>query len=74
MSRAPSAHRSRPIARRARALILLLLALSLTSASCGSSEPQTKVLGEVESQTEAASDVQLIDAVCITNTPTRALC
>ena len=74
MSRATSAHRSRPTARRPRALILLLLALSLTSASCGSSEPPTKVLGEVESQSEAASDVQLIDAVCITNTPTRAPC
>ena len=73
MSRASNAQRS-AARRRVHALILLGLALSLTGANCGSSGAQTKVLGEVEQHHAASTDVQLIEAVCITNTPTHAPC
>ena len=74
MSRAPVAHRRSAASGPARALILLGLALALICASCGSSGAQTEVLGEVEQQHVASTDVQLIEAVCITNTPTHAPC
>ena len=58
---------------RHRWLAALVAAVLSISAGCGSSAPKTQVLGQQE-QREAAIDVELLDAVCITNTPTHAPC
>ena len=50
-----------------------MLSLSLTGLACGSSDPGTKVLGEVEVENESIG-VQLIEPVCITNTPNQEPC
>ena len=65
----------RPIAviRARRVLIIAMFALSFTSASCGSSDSKTEVRGVVEVK-DAPSEVELIEPVCITNTPTHAPC
>lgn len=55
------------------ALVIAMLALAFTSASCAASPPKTEVLGVVEVD-GATSEVGLIEAVCITNTPTREPC
>ena len=73
MSPYPTAHPSGVAARPLRALVALVVALTFASAGCGSSEPKTQVLGEQENQ-GAADEVVLLEAVCITNTPTREPC
>ena len=73
MSRAPSAHLPTLAARPTRAVVIAVLSLSLTGLACGSSDPGTKVLGEVEVENESIG-VQLIEPVCITNTPNQEPC
>ena len=65
-----------------KALVLAVLMVALTSFGVQSNRPPTAVLGNIEvvdadAQAEGAGtvpQVQLIDAVCITNTPTQAPC
>ena len=73
MSPASPAHPPATAPRPVRVLIKLLLALSLTSVACGSSEPKTTVMGEVEVN-GGSEAVQLIEAVCIRNTPAQEPC
>ena len=87
MSPSTIAPRPRAIRRTRRALIIAMLALSVTSVSCGSSPSDAEVQGVVEVQGAAevqgvvvevddtsSSEVGLIEAVCITNTPTHEPC
>ena len=71
----PAINASRPIAaiRPRRVLIIGLFALCFTSLGCGSSQPTTEVRGVVEVK-DTSSEVELIEALCITNTPTYAHC
>ena len=73
MSPATIALNPRAVTRTRRVLITLTLALSFTSVSCGSSEPKTEVRGVVEVK-DASSEVELIEPLCITNTPTYEPC
>ena len=76
MSPATIALEPRAVTRTRRVLITLMLALSFTSMSCGSSEPETEVRGVVEvvEVKDASSEVELIEPLCITNTPTHEPC
>ena len=76
MSPATIALKSRAVTRTRRAFITLTLSLSFTSVSCGSSEPKTEVRGVVEvvDMKDASSEVELIEPLCITNTPTHEPC
>ena len=56
------------------ALLIVGLVLASTGTSCASSPPRTEVLGVVEAHDGPPSDVGLIDAVCITNTPNHTPC
>jgi len=69
------AHRlRRAVARSFQALALAVVIVAVTGLGASrSSTPSIAVLGEVEVATTVSS-VQLIDAVCITNTPARASC
>ena len=73
MSPATIALNPRAVTRTRRVLITLTLALWFTSVSCGSSEPKTEVRGVVEAK-DASSEVELIEPLCITNTPTHEPC
>jgi len=68
----PVARPASAVIRTGRALIIIVLALSF-GASCGSSQPKTEVLGVVEPE-GASTDVGLIEAQCVTNTPTHEPC
>ena len=58
-----------------KALVLAVLMVALTSFGVQSNRPPTAVLGNVEVvDTGTVPQVQLIDAVCITNTPTQEPC
>ena len=76
MSPATIALKSRAVTRTRRVFITLTLSLSFTSVSCGSSEPKTEVRGVVEvvDMKDASSEVELIEPLCITNTPTHEPC
>jgi hypothetical protein len=97
MSPATVAHRPATLIRTRRLLIIVILALSFTSMSCGSSQPDTEVRGVVEVKdtssddrvvdakdtssddrvvdaNDASSEVELIEPLCITNTPTHEPC
>ena len=76
MSPATIALSPRAAIRTRRVLIALMLALSFTSVSCGSSEPKTEVRGAVEvvEAKDASSEVELIEPLCITNSPTHQPC
>ena len=73
MSAATVALRPRAVIRTRRVPIIVMLALSFTSVSCGSSEPRTEVRGVVEAK-DASNEVELIEPLCITNTPTHEPC
>jgi hypothetical protein len=55
-------------------LLIVGLVLACTGASCASSSPETEVLGVVEAHDGPPTEVGLIDAVCITNTPNHTPC
>ena len=76
MSPATIALNPRAATRTRRVLISLTLSLLVTSVSCGSSEPKTEVRGVVEvvEAKDASSEVELIEPLCITNTPTHEPC
>ena len=73
MSPAIIASRPRAAIRNRRVLIIGLFALCFTSLGCGSSQPTTEVRGVVEVK-DTSSEVELIEPLCITNTPTYAHC
>ena len=72
MTRCPTARLSESAARVARALIAVVVAVTV-AASCGSSEPKTQVLGETE-EMGVSDAVVLLDPICVTNTPTFEPC
>ena len=75
MSPCSTARRSEKAAFGFRGLLALLAAVIVTSVGCGSSDSKTQVLGEQEQQAGAEVEVvELLDAVCITNTPTQEPC
>jgi hypothetical protein len=73
MSPATIALNPRAVTRTRRVLITLTLSLLVTSVSCGSSEPKIEVRGVVEAK-DGSSEVELIEPLCITNTPTHEPC
>lgn len=71
MSPCPTAHPWSVVAKFVR--FVVFVALTFASVGCASSQPKTQVLGEQEQKT-TSEGVVLLDAVCITNTPTREPC
>lgn len=68
----PVTHPARAAIRARRLFVIIVLSMSF-AANCGSSQPKTEVLGVVEPG-GASIDVELIEALCITNTPTHEPC
>ena len=74
MPSSPAVRRPRAVARSVKALALAGVIVAVTGLGASrSSDPSTAVLGEVEVASTVPS-VQLLDAVCITNTPALAPC